>query len=239
MRPSPHLQCSAIVDSEMRKTVFPAVVLFGLTFSSVHRTAAQTGTPARPQPTPTPARSQPATQPTTTRPGAGSLVVNVPPTKIAVIFSADFQDPKSGISRYIVTMNKLNAEFQPIQSELNATKQRLNQQQTEINNSANLTPAQLQAKIDQFDRQNKEYTRKGEDAQTAYQKRRNELLGPLQDEVGRALDAYAQSHGITMIIDGSRMAILYADQSTDITKVFIADYNSKNPAAATPTTPKQ
>src|SRR5262249_4093025 len=153
MRPSPHLQCSAIVDSEMRKTVFPAVVLFGLTFSSVHRTAAQTGTPARPQPTPTPARSQPATQPTTTRPGAGSLVVNVPPTKIAVIFSADFQDPKSGISRYIVTMNKLNAEFQPIQSELNATKQRLNQQQTEINKREHLHEARIIPRIKKLHRQ--------------------------------------------------------------------------------------
>jgi Skp family chaperone for outer membrane proteins len=219
----------------MRKIVFLTLGLVLL--SGVQQAAAQgTRTAARPQPTPTPtpARSQTAAN----QPVGGSATGNVPATKIAVIFSADFQNPKGGIARYIVTMNKLNAEFLPLQNELSATKQRLNQQQTEIKNNTNLTPAQLQAKIDQFDRQNKEYTRKGEDAQAAYQKRRNELLGPLQDEVGRALDAYGQSHGITMIIDGSRMPILYAADSTDITKAFIAEYNSKNPATATTTPPK-
>jgi len=96
----------------------------------------------------------------------------------------------------------------------------------------------MQAKIDQLDQQKKEYQRKGEDAQAFYQRRRNELLGPLQEEVGRALDAYALAHSITLIIDGSRVPILYADPGTDITKAFIADYNSKNPATASTTTPK-
>src|SRR5262245_51413796 len=97
---------------EMRKIGFLNVVLVFLAFSGVHQAVAQrTGTVARPQPTPTPARSQPPNN----QPVGGSATGNVPATKIAVIFSADFQDPKNGIARYIVTMNKLNAEFQPIQ----------------------------------------------------------------------------------------------------------------------------
>ncbi|HEX7530542.1 MAG TPA: OmpH family outer membrane protein, partial [Pyrinomonadaceae bacterium] len=81
-------------------------------------------------------------------------------------------------------------------------------------------------------------TRKGEDAKVQYQKRYQELLVPLQDDVGKALDAYAKTRNITMVIDGSQTPILYAAQSIDITKAFISDYNSKNPATAQATPPK-
>ena len=219
----------------MARSISISIVFVLFALIGVQNANAQT-TGARPQPTgarpqPTPARTQPATT-------SSSTTVNVPATKVAVIFSADFQDAKTGIAKYIVTINKLNAEFLPTQNELNATAQRLNQLQAEINNNTTLTPAQLQAKIDQLDQQKKAYQRKGEDAQTSYQKRRSDLLGPLQEEVGRALDAYAQAHGITMVMDGSRVPILYAAVDTDITKAFIADYNSKNPATATTATPK-
>ena len=212
----------------MARSISISIVFVFFALIGVQKANAQT-TGARPQPAP--ARTQPAT-------ASSSTTVNVPPTKVAVIFSADFQDAKTGIAKYIVTINKLNAEFLPMQNELNTTAKRLTQQQAEINNNTTLTPAQLQAKIDQLDQQKKAYQRKGEDAQTTYQKRRSDLLGPLQEEVGRALDAYAQAHGITMIIDGSRVPILYAAVDTDITKAFIADYNSKNPATATTATPK-
>ena len=84
----------------------------------------------------------------------------------------------------------------------------------------------------------KDYQREGEDAQAQYQKRRVELFTPLQEDVGKALDAYAKAHGISLIIDGSQVPILYAAESVDITKAFIIEYNSKNPATASVTTPK-
>jgi Skp family chaperone for outer membrane proteins len=155
--------------------------------------------------------------------------------RIAVIYSTDFQDPKNGIARFSATITKLNGEFQKIQDELTQTAQRLRQQQDEITKlqqTPNVTPAQIQARIEQLDQEKKAYTRRGEDAQAAYQRRRQELLSPLQEEVGKALDAFALARGITMVFDGSRMPLLYAADSIDITKAFIADYNSKNPATA-------
>lgn len=152
-----------------------------------------------------------------------------------MIYSMDFQDPKNGISRFSTAIAKLNGEFQKIQDELTQTAQRLRQQQDEITKlqqTPNVTPAQVQARIEQLDQQKKDYTRRGEDAQAAYQRRRQELLSPLQEDVGKALDAYAKARGITMILDGSQMPLLYAADSIDITKAFIADYNSKNPATA-------
>jgi Skp family chaperone for outer membrane proteins len=81
-------------------------------------------------------------------------------------------------------------------------------------------------------------TRKTEDAQSAYQKRLQDMLGPVYDDIGKALDAFAKAHGITLILDVTKIqGIVSADGSLDITKAFITEFNSKNPATAslTPT----
>src|SRR5215471_8166130 len=130
----------------------PRIVGFVVTLVLVATVGAQrsngqgTLAPSRPQTTPAPARSRAVTQPSTTAPA----IVDVPVSKIAIIYSADFQDAKNGIAKYIATVNKLNAEFQPVQTDLSETAKKLNQQQAEINANPNLPPAQLQAKIDQL-----------------------------------------------------------------------------------------
>ncbi|MGZ5482494.1 MAG: OmpH family outer membrane protein [Pyrinomonadaceae bacterium] len=160
----------------------------------------------------------------------------VPRSKIAVIYSGAFQDAKEGITRFAATVTKLNAEFQPVQNELNQTAQKLNALQEEIKKmqqgATPATPQQIQVKINQFDEQKKAYDRKGEDARLSYQKRRGELLMPLQEDVGKALDVFGKANGITMIIDGTQVPLVYAADTIDITKAFIADYNRKNPATA-------
>ncbi|HEX6187194.1 MAG TPA: OmpH family outer membrane protein [Pyrinomonadaceae bacterium] len=174
-------------------------------------------------------------------PSAPPQTAAVPRSKIAVIYSGAFQDAKEGITRYSATVTKLNAEFQPVQNELNQTAQRLNALQEEIKKmqqgATPATPQQIQAKINQFDEQKKAYERKGEDARLNYQRRRAELLMPLQEDVGKALDLFGKANGITMIIDGTQVPLVYAADAIDITKAFIADYNRKNPATAA-TTPR-
>ena len=49
---------------------------------------------------------------------------------------------------------------------------------------------QQQEKIDQMKR---DFQRKGEDAQAAYQKRLQEIIGPVYEDIGKALDAYAKA----------------------------------------------
>jgi Skp family chaperone for outer membrane proteins len=176
---------------------------------------------------------------TPARPPAAAA--NVPVSKMAVIYSEAFQDPKIGIARFTVTLNKLNGEFQKVQEELTQTAQRLRLLQDEINKlqaSGTATPSQVQTKIDALDSQKREYTRKGEDAKAQYQKRYQDLFVPLQDDVSKALNGYAKDHGITLIIDGSQVPILYAAESMDVTRVFIAEYNSRNPATAQALPPK-
>ncbi len=166
----------------------------------------------------------------------------VPAGKIAVIYSEAFQDPKEGIAKFVVTLNKVNAEFKAVQDDLTQTAARLRTMQDEINKLQQGTPAatpqQIQAKIDQFDEQKKAYDRKGEDAKANYARRRGELLGPLQEEVGKALDSFGKAHGIMMILDGSQLPLIYAADGVDVTRAFIAEYNSKNPATTTAATPR-
>lgn len=163
-----------------------------------------------------------------------------PATKIGVVFSADFQDPKTGIAKFTVLLTRLNAEFQKTQTDLNQTAAQINQLSDDLNKTRNVAdPKVTQQKIDQLDQLKKAYQRRAEDAQASYQRRRNEILGPLQEDVGKALDAYARSHAITMIIDVSQVqGIVYAAENINITQAFISDYNSKNPATASVTTPK-
>jgi Skp family chaperone for outer membrane proteins len=167
-------------------------------------------------------------------------VTNVPVSKVAVIFSEAFQDPKAGIARFTVLLTKLNGEFQKTRDDLIQMGQKTSQLNDDLNKTRNIAdPKVTQQKIDQLDQLKKDYQRKTEDAQAAYQRRRAEVLGPLQDDVGKALDAYAKSHAITIIIDGSQVqGIVYASETIDITKAFISDYNIKNPVTVSVTTPK-
>ncbi len=155
---------------------------------------------------------------------AQSSTVNIPVGKVAVIFSAAFQDPKAGIGKFTVLLNQLNAQFQKTQDELNQAALKIKQLEDEIAKaqaSGGGDPKLVQAKIDEHDQLKKDAQRKTEDAQAAYQKRREDIFSPLQNDVAKYLDTYAKAHGITLIIDGSQVeGILYAAESMDITKAF-------------------
>jgi len=171
-------------------------------------------------------------------PATGSSTGSVPDSKMALIYSADFQDPKNGISKFTALANTLNLEFQPRQSELSTLQQKINTLGKEIESTQNVAdPKALAQKQEQLTQMQTELKRKGEDAQAAYDKRRQDLFAPLQEELGKALEAFAKARGITVIVDASQVPVLYAADNIDITKAFIADFNSKNPATASVTQP--
>jgi Skp family chaperone for outer membrane proteins len=170
--------------------------------------------------------------------------VNIPNGKVAVIFSAAFQDQKQGIAKFGVLATKLNGEFQKTQDDLNQTAKTIQTLQDEIKRlqeTAGSDQRTVQTKVQQLDQMKKDYQRRGEDGQAAYQRRRQEIFTPLQEDVGKALDVYGKARGITLILDASQLeGILFAAETIDITRAFIAEYNSKNPVTtASSTTPKQ
>jgi Skp family chaperone for outer membrane proteins len=177
----------------------------------------------------------PATAPAASAPQAN---VAVPDSKLAMIYSDAFLDPKTGIARFNSLLTTLNREFQPRQTELQSLQQKINTLSKEIDDTQNVAaPDSIRQKRDQLAQMNTDFKRKGEDAEAAYNKRRGEIFLPLQQDIGKALEAFAKARGITVIVDGSQVPVVYAADSIDITRAFISDFNSKNPATASVPTP--
>ncbi len=186
-----------------------------------------------------------AAAPTPSAPAAGQTVA-LPTSKMAVIYTDLFLDSKAGIAKFGAVVNKLNGEFKAPKDELTGMQNRAQALETEINKlreapeGTPIDQRSLQAKIDQLEQLKKDIQRKGEDAQAAYNRRRQELFTPLQDEIAKALEVFAKARGINVIIDGTQVPLLFADEKIDITRAFITEFNSKNPvtAASTSTPPK-
>lgn len=212
-----------------RKYLFPIsaliVVAFATTICAQQPGATPTATPAaRPAATPPPV----------------AAAVPVPVSKMAVIYTDQFLDQKTGIAKFNSVLTKLNSEFKQIKDELDGMQSRATTLEAEINNlrqNAATPVATLQTKMDQLEQLKRDAQRRGEDAQASYNRRRQELFLPLQDEIGKALEAFAKARGINVIIDAAQVPLLYAAESIDITRAFIAEFNAKNPVTAVTTTP--
>jgi outer membrane protein len=205
-----------------------------LSASAVFAQQQRPAAPAGAKPTPTPAST--TAQPPATPPASANVAV--PVSKMAIIDTDAFLDPKQGITKFTATIAKLNGEFQKQKDDLTGMQQRqktLEDELARLQQAPAGTPIDrnsINAKTDQVEQLKKEITRRGEDAQAAYNKRRTELFAPLQEEIGRALEAFAKSRGITIIIDASQVPLIYAADSLDVTRAFITEFNSKNPVAA-------
>jgi outer membrane protein len=190
---------------------------------------------------PRPGTAQPprtgAQTPTTTAPSTNLVI---PDSKVALIDSSAFADEKQGISKFVAALKRVNAEFQPRQTELEGLKQQIEKATADLQKAAPVQdPKVSQQQQDKIDQMKKDYQRKGEDAQASFNKRLEEVLGPIYEDIGKALDAFAKARGITLILDVTKVqGIVSAADSLDITRAFILEYNSKNPATASLATPK-
>ena len=207
----------------IKNHLFPAAALVAaISISAVAQRPAA-------QPTPTPAAAAPAAS------------AQLPTAKMAVIYTDMFLDAKTGIAKFTTVLTKLNGEFQKVKDEITQMQQRATALEAEINKlreapaGTPIDQRSLQAKIEQLEQLKKDIQRKAEDAQAAYNRRRQELFNPLQEEIAKALEVFAKARGITAIIDAAQVPLLYAAENIDITRAFITEFNSKNPATAVTT----
>ncbi|HEX8707754.1 MAG TPA: OmpH family outer membrane protein [Pyrinomonadaceae bacterium] len=181
--------------------------------------------------------NRPAARPAAT-PAAAAPAGPVPDSKIAFVDTSAFGDDKAGIGRFVNALKSLEREFQPRQTELTNMQNRLRSLADEINKlnsgSSVVDPKTLQTKQDEGERLQIDLKRKKEDADAAFQKRYAEVVSPISEDIGKALDAFASQRGITMILDVSKLApaILTVNPAMDVTRAFIAEYNSSHPATA-------
>jgi outer membrane protein len=160
------------------------------------------------------------------------------PANVAIIDSSAFSDEKTGIARVITAGQQIQVKFEPLRNEITSMRQRLATMRSDLQKKSAIQDAATTAKqTDEADQLEIQIKRKSEDAQASLQRERQAMLDPLEQDIGNALKAYAQSHGVTLLIDANRVPILYAASSLDITQDFINDYNRTHPAGAIMTAP--
>lgn len=156
------------------------------------------------------------------------------PTRIAVINSYHFSDEKAGITKYVSAAKALNAEFTPTQNEINTMNTRLQALSKEIEGLRSVSaanPASVQAKYDEAEKLQRDIKFKGEDARARYSKREQQVLGPIQESIGKALQEFAKQKGYALIFDAAKdqngLLVAIGDQSLDVSKDFIVYYNAR------------
>jgi outer membrane protein len=131
-------------------------------------------------------------------------------------------------------------KFEPKQTQLKALNDDIENLKKQLQAQADkLSPAETAARTKKIDDETKELQRNAEDARNDYQSAIQDMYNTLASKVFEVVESYAKEQGYTLVLDGSQQQspILWAAETTDITKQVIAAYNTKSgvPAPPTPT----
>ncbi len=184
-----------------------------------------------------------------------SASAQVPATKIGWIVTGAFGDEKDGITKYVAAEKALDLELKPKADELRALQTRIKTLSDDLTKlqAACQNPAvpaacdqkSIAAKQDEGQRLQREFEFKQKEAQAYYAKRREEVLGPLSQQIFQALQDYAKQKGYAVIVDISTLGqpdapspIVFLDPAANVTKDFVTFYNARPATTATTTAPK-
>jgi outer membrane protein len=190
-----------------------------------------------------------AAQTTSAPDASGAAATTAAPSGPAKIAVVAFQGAVAQTNEGQRNFADLQRKYQPKQTQLktlsdeidNLTKQ-LQAQGDKLSDGERATRAKT------IDDKKKQLDRSAEDAQNDFQNEMQELYNNLASKVYDVLATYAQQHGYTLVLDVAQQQnpVLYANESTNITKALIDAYNVKSGvpapaaqsgAAAVPTAP--
>ena len=168
--------------------------------------------------------------------------------KLAVINTLEFGAAKGGITKYINAQKRLNNEFkvenqqlQTLANRINALKKEIATLQKPANPNVPVSTATLTQKAQQHDSLAREFKFKEENAKAKYNARFAAIMGPVNKDISNAMQQFAKQKGYAMILDAARLdqagLILAFDRQFDVTKAFIAFYNTRPGGTASTTTP--
>lgn len=174
--------------------------------------------------------------------------------KIVVINTSAF-DAKDGIAKYTNAMSALEKEFTPAQTEINglvANYQKLGTELKTLQDNINTGKVPVDrnaaaAKAEEYQSLELTIKRKQEDGKRKFELRQSQVMGPVLQDIGKAIDDFAKQKGYSLVLDASKLEgaglILAVDVAkVDVTKEFITFYNQRPAGTATtaaPATPKQ
>lgn len=163
--------------------------------------------------------------------------------KIGLMNSDAFYNDKTGITKLITANKQLDTEFGTRIKELEDGNTKLQGIATELQNMQKLPQPQFNqtaynTKQDEGERLQRELSYKKTELETAINKRRAVVLGPINQEIGKAIDEFAKQKGFGVIFDIAKMAdagaVLFFGDAADSTKEFIAFFNARPATTAAP-----
>jgi Skp family chaperone for outer membrane proteins len=186
------------------------------------------------------AQTAPASRPASPAPaqGGGAIAEG----RFAVIDTDQFTDQNQGIKRLVAAWQALDREFKPRRDEVQQLQTRYDALVKEISETQKVADQKaIAAKADQAEQLKTEIERKQQDGQKALEKRAQDLLGPVQQDISNAILAFARARGISVVFDLSKLGnvvmLVNEKDPINITDAFIADYNQRNPASTASTAP--
>lgn len=171
-------------------------------------------------------------------PAAPSAASSAPtPAKIAVIaFQVAVAQTNEGQRNFA----DLQKKYDPKRQQLKALSDEIDGLKKQLQTGGStLTDAERAEKTRAIDDKEKQLQRSAEDAQNDMQQEMQEMYNSLASKVYDVLNDYVKKHGYTLVLDFSQQQspVLYAAESTNITKDIIQAYNEKSGVPAPPAVP--
>jgi outer membrane protein len=157
------------------------------------------------------------------------------PAKIAVVaFQVAVAQTNEGQRNFADLQKKYDPKRQQLKALNDDVESLTKQLQTQ---GDKLSDTEKASRAKTIDEKKKQLQRQAEDAQNDMQQEMQELYNGLASKVYDVLASYAQQHGYTLVLDVAQQQtpVLYATESTNITKAVIDAYNVKSGVPAPPT----
>jgi outer membrane protein len=148
-----------------------------------------------------------------------------------------------GIQQAIANTNEGKKEFDAVQARFTPKQTELKALNDEVENlkkqlqaqGDKLSEEERATRVKALETKQKTLQRNFEDAQNEFQQAEQEVFNRLGGKMLTVLEKYASEHNYSLILDVSNQQatpVLWASQTTNITKELIDAYNAQGPAAA-------
>jgi len=170
-------------------------------------------------------------------PAAETATAPAGPAKIAVIA---FQVAVAQTNEGQRSFADLQKKYDPKRQQLKALSDEIDTLSKQLQTQGDkLTEADRTTRAKTIDDKKKQLQREAEDAQNDMQQEMQEMYNTLASKVYDVMSDFAKKQGYTLVLDIAQQQtpVLYANESTNITKAVVEAYNVKSGVPAPPAQP--
>ena len=134
---------------------------------------------------------------------------------------------------------QLQKKFDPKRNELQGLSKEVDSLKSQLNTQGDKMNDEAKAKlVKDIEAKQKTLQRQAEDAQNEFQQEQNTIAQRILQKLGPVIDKYAKENGFGLLIDSSKQwpdgSVLWANQSVDISKAVVDQYNTVSGVPAPP-----